>query len=166
MYWQVKGALEGSGYHILGIEHKPYREVYVISDADGNVFRCHSIYNKAGILRPFTSAHPGEVPDIILDLVNSGEMEVFPYSYTPSNQNLKDLFSKIQSACDENGITITNVVEHLNDYKVAYYLKTDAYFAFLDICVNKYGQVTYIAPRSEMGQDDKKLARLVEVLRK
>ena len=89
----------------------------------------------------------------------------FPYSYVPSNQNLSDLFSRIQSACDENGITIVNVVEHLNNYKVAYYLQTDAYYAYLEVCVNKHGQITYISPRSEMGQGDEKLVHLVEALR-
>lgn len=164
-YWQVKSALEGSGYHVSGIEHKPYREVYSISDDEGNLFKCHAIYNKAGILRPFTSANPGEVPVAILDLINSGETVEFPYSYVPSNQNLSDLFSRIQSACDENGITIVNVVEHLNNYKVAYYLQTDAYYAYLEVCINKHGQITYISPRSEMGQGDEKLVHLVEALR-
>lgn len=164
-YWQVAGSLEGSGYHISGIEHKPYREIYSISDSEGNTYRCHALYNKAGILRPFTSAYPGETPDAVLDLINGGEAPSFPFSYTPSNQNLSDLYSRIQSVCDANDITIVNVVEHLNNYKVAYYLQTDAYYAYLDVCVNKYGQITYIAPRSERGQNDTKLALLIEALR-
>ena len=164
-YWQVAGSLEGSGYHISGIEHKPYREIYSISDSEGNTYRCHALYNKAGILRPFTSAYPGETPDAVLDLINGGETPSFPFSYTPSNQNLSELYSRIQSVCDANDITIVNVVEHLNNYKVAYYLQTDAYYAYLDVCVNKYGQITYIAPRSERGQNDTKLALLIEALR-
>lgn len=164
-YWQVASALEGSGYHISGIEHKPYREIYSISDAEGNTYRCHALFNKAGILRPFTSANPGETPDAVLTLINGGEAPSFPFSYTPSNQNLSELYSRIQSVCDANDITIVNIVEHLNNYKVAYYLQTDAYYAYLDVCVNKYGQITYIAPRSELGQNDAKLALLVEALR-
>lgn len=164
-YWQVANALEGSAYHISGIEHKPYREIYSISDADGNTYKCHALFNKAGILRPFTSAIPGETPDAILSLINGGEAPTFPFLYTPSNQNLSELYSRIQSICDANSITIVNIVEHLNNYKVAYYLQTDAYYAYLDVCVNKYGQITYIAPRSELGQNDTKLALLVESLR-
>ena len=164
-YWQVAGALEGSGYHISGIEHKPYREIYSISDAEGNTFRCHALYNKAGILRPFVSATPGETPDAILGLINGGETLAFPFSYEPSNQNLSDLYYNIQSACDSIGISIVNIVEHLNNYRVAYYLQTDAYYAYLDVCVNKYGQITYISPRSELGQNDAKLALLVEAIR-
>ena len=164
-YWQVAESLEGSGYHISGIEHKPYREIYSISDAEGNTYRCHALYNKAGILRPFASANPGETPDVVLSLINSGEAPAFPFAYTPSNQNLYDLYARIQSVCDANDITIVNIVEHLNNYKVAYYLQTDAYYAYLDVCVNKYGQITYISPRSELGQNDGKLALLVEALR-
>ena len=164
-YWQVASALEGSGYHISGIEHKPFREIYSISDAEGNTYRFHALFNKAGILRPFTSANPGETPDAVLNLINGGEAPTFPFLYTPSNQNLSELYSRIQSVCDANDIAIVNIVEHLNNYKVAYYLQTDAYYAYLDVCVNKYGQITYIAPRSELGQNDTKLALLVEALR-
>ncbi len=164
-YWQASAALDGSGYHISGIEHKPFREIYSISDSEGHVFRCHALYNKAGILRPFVSPSPGETPEEVLSLINGGEAPGFPFKYTPSNQNLCDLYSKVQSVCDANGITIINIVEHLNNYKVAYYLQTDAYFAYLDVCVNKYGQITYIAPRSELGQSDTKLTFLVESLR-
>ena len=165
-YWQVANTLDGSGYHISGIEHKPYREIYSISDSEGNSKRYHALYNKAGILRPFTSERPEQIADDILKLINNGEEWSFHFSYTPANQNLSDLYSKIQSVCDSNGITIINIVEHLNNYKVAYYLQTDAYYAYLDVCVNKYGQITYICPRSELGQDDTKLALLVEELRK
>lgn len=164
-YWQVANALEGSGYHVSGIEHKPYREIYLISDTEGNTFKCHSLYNRANVLRPFSSPNPGETPEDILKLVNGGESMAIPFKYVPSNQNLSDLYNRVQSACDEFEISIVNIVEHLNNYKVAYYLKTDAYFAYLDVCVNKYGQITYIAPRSEMGLEDAKLVKLVEALR-
>ncbi len=164
-YWQVSASLEGSGYKVVGIDHKPYREIYSVSDVDGNIFKCHALYNRAGILRPFISPNPGDAPDDLLALVNGGEAATFPFTYIPSNQNLADLYARVTSACDEIGITIVNIVEHLNNYKVAYYLQTDAYYAYLDVCVNKYGQITYIAPRSEMGQRDVKLAGLVDVLR-
>ena len=164
-YWQMEGALEGSGFRVTGIEHKPYREIYTIADMEGNAYRCHALYNGAGILHPFTEANPGEIPGELMTLVNGGEEQPIPFTYSPSNQNLRDLYAKVSSACDEFGITIVNIVEHLNNYKVVYYLRTDAYFACLEVCVNKYGQVTYIAPRSEMGANDARLARLVESIK-
>lgn len=164
-YWQVAGALEGSGYHISDIDHKPYREIYSISDTDGNVYKYHALYNRAGILRPFSSAAPEEEPGILSSLINGGEVPTIPFSYIPSNANLRDLFSKVQSVCDTNGITIINVVENLNNYRVAYYLQTDAYYAYLDVCVNKHGQITYISPRSELGRNDTKLLILVDALK-
>lgn len=164
-YWQVAHALEGSGYQVSGIDHKPYREIYTISDMDGNVYKCHALYNKAGILRPFISPLPGETPDDILSLINSFEPTVFPFSYSPSNKNLCDLYAKIRSLCDEFGIEIVNVVEHHNNYKINYYLQTDALFAYLVIFFNAKGEITYIAPYSEVGKEDTKLMQLVEALR-
>ena len=164
-YWQVAASLEGSGFSVTGIDHKPYREIYSISDIEGHTYKYHSLYNKAGILRPFTSVNPGETPDGVLNLINGGEAPRFPFTYLPSNQNLSDLYSKIQSVCDSNGIIIVNIVEHLDNYRVSYYLQTDAYYAYLDVFVNKHGEITYIAPRSELGKGDTKLALLVEALR-
>lgn len=164
-YWQMEGSLEGSGFHVIGIEHKPYREIYAIADMEGNTYRCHTIYNGAGILRPFTEASPGEIPRELMTLINGGEEQPIPFTYVPSNPNLQDLYAKVMSACDEFGISIVNIIEHLNNYKVVYYLRTDAYFAYLEVCVNKYGQITYIAPRSEMGTDDAKLVKLVDAIK-
>jgi hypothetical protein len=129
------------------------------------MYSFHALYNKAGILKPFTLAKPNVAPSMLLDLMNGGESLIFPFSYLPSNQNLSDLYSQVQSACDTCDIVITNVVEHLNNFKVMYYLQTDAYFAYLDVCVNKHGQITYISPRSELGKNDVKLQKLVEALK-
>lgn len=161
-YWQVADALEGTGYKVVGVEHMQYREVYSISDADGRIFRCDSMYNGAGILKPFRAVSQSETATEILSLINSAPEYEFPYSYVPSTPNLEDLYVKVKSICDDNSINIVNVVEHLGNFKVAYYLKTDAAFALLDVCVNKFGQITYITPRSEKGSEDGKLAQLVE----
>ena len=164
-YWQVADALEGSGYQVSGIDHKPYREIYSISDMDGHVYKCHAMYNKAGIVYPFISPVPGETPEDILSLINTPEPTVFPFSYSPSNTSFRDLHSKVQSICDECGISIVNVVEHLNNYKINYYLQTSALFAYLVIFFNGKGVITYIAPYSEIGKQDTKLTQLVEALR-
>ena len=164
-YWQVLEALEGTGFSIHGIEHQQYRELYTISDSDGNMFKCDSIYNKSGIMRPFRAINPAEAPGEILTLINRDEIYPFTYEYTPSNQNLEDLYHKVKSACDDCGIVITNVVEHLNNYKVSYYLKTSALYAYLEIFVNKHGQVTYINPRSEIGGQDTKLVSLIDAIK-
>lgn len=164
-YWRVADALEGSGFRITGIEHKPFREIYSISDANGNTYKAHALYNKAGILRPFSTPNPSEMPASLLSLINGGERLLPTYSYSPSTQQMRELYARIQSACDANGIDIVNIVEHPESYRTIYYLQTDAYFASLDIYVNKSGDITYLAPRSEQGAADGKLVGLVESLR-
>lgn len=164
-YWQVSNNLNGTGFKVCGVEHQQYREIYAIGDSEGNVYKCAAVYNKAGILRRFSAVNPNTIPTEVLELVNVDTHQDFSYEYTPSSQNLEELYTRICSICDENNIAIVNVVEHLNSYKVAYYLKTDAYFAYLDIYINKFGQVTYIAPRSEMGNEDMKLVKLIEGIR-
>lgn len=164
-YWQVVETLEGTGFSINGVEHKPYREIYTITDSEGNSFKCDAIYNKAGILKPFHAVNPSDASEEILAQINSNDFFAFPFDYIPSSQELKDLYHKIKSACDDNGICIVNIVEHLSNYRVVYYLKTDALFAYLEVFVNKMGLVTYIAPRSEIGLQDAKLVRLIDAIK-
>ena len=164
-YWQVVEALEGTGFSVRGIEHQQYRELYTISDSEGNAFKCDSIYNKSGIMRPFRAINPADAPEEIMALINRDETFGFPYEYTPSNPNLEDLYHRVKAACDDFGIVLTNVVEHLDNYKLSYYLKTDALFAYLEIFVNKHGQVTYINPRSEIGGKDAKLVSLIDAIK-
>lgn len=164
-YWQVAESMEGSEYHISGIEHKPYREIYTVEDCDGARFRFDGTYNRAGHLGALKPADLSSTPEELVEMMNPTAPLALRLEYVPSAPSLEELYSKVSSLCDENGITITNIVEHLGNYKVVYYLRTGAGFAYLDICVNKHGQVTYIAPRSEVGEKDSALAALVESLK-
>ena len=164
-YWQVVEALEGTGFTVCGIEHQQYKELYTFADVEGHTFKCYSVYNKSGILRPFLATNPAEAPEEIMALINRSVNYCFPFVYKPSNQNLEDLYHKVKSICNDCGIVITNIVENLNNYKVSYYLKTDALFAYLEIYVNKHGQVTYINPRSEIGGKDTRLVSLIEAIK-
>jgi len=164
-YWQVAEAIEGSCYRIIGIDHMKYREAYTLSDDEGNIFRFDAVYNEAGMMKPFTSAIPGNETKAIVEMINNVPDYNIPYHYEPCNQYLKELYEKIRSACDSCEIKITNIVEHICNYKVSYYLKTDAAFALLEVFINKSGQVTNISPRSETGTADSKLAELVNELK-
>lgn len=165
LYWQAVDKLEGTAYHIQNIEHLQYRETYAISNADGDTYRFDAIYNKAGMIRPFVSASAGEASSDVLKLINCRETYDYAYSYAPSNARLQELFTKIKSACDDAGIKIVNAVEHLNNYKVLYYLMTEESCSYLDICINKFGQVTYISPRVYEGKEDSKLPKLVDAIK-
>ena len=67
-YWQIVKVLEGSGFFVSGIEHRPYREIYILSDADNNQYKLDATYNKAGIFKRFNS---NSAPSEVLDLINS-----------------------------------------------------------------------------------------------
>lgn len=162
LFWQVSCALEGTVYCVKSIEHLQYRETYSIGNSDGDIYRFDAIYNKAGIIRPFTTVLKSDAAFEILDILNCREVYEYEYSYSPSNSNLQELYSKIKSSCDDIGILITNVVEHLNNFKVMYYLFTETSYSYLEIYINKYGQVTYISPRVFEGKEDSRLNKLIE----
>lgn len=163
-YWQVYNALQGSGFTISNVEHMLYTEIYTIADNAKNIYQFTASFNKDGIIKPFREVFPCPISMIILSMVNSAWATYIPYTYVPSSPQLATLFHCISSACSNCGILITNIVEHLDYYRVVYYLRTDADFAYIDINVNSSHRVTYMAPHSRKGKNDAKLTRLMDYI--
>lgn len=165
-YWQVQDALDGSGYAIHGIDHFPYRERYIIEDLEGNVYPFDATYSSNGFFRPFVPVRRAETPEELVRLMNEAPYFSFPYTYIPTNDCLAELYRKICSSCDELDITIINIVEHMENYRLVYYLKTDGLFSYLEIFFDKQGKVTHVNPSSEAGNLDGKMMKLAEAIKR
>lgn len=162
-YSHVKRMLNGTPYKVFAIEHKPYREIYIIIDDKGHSFRFDCTYNKYVQLKPFVSVSQDILSQKILSIINTSES--FNFSYTPSNRYFADLYQKVKNICSAiEGVSIINIAEYIKNYKVVYYLRTDDY-SFLEIWINKYGIVTCISPSSLKGMNDKKLCNIIESLK-
>ena len=141
-----------------------YTEVYTITDNANNIYQFTASFNKDGIIKPFREVFPCSTSMIILSMINSAWATYIPYKYVPSNPRLETLYNCISLACSNCGIIITNIIEHLDNYRVVYYLRTDADFAYININVNSSHQATYITPHSRKGQNDTKLTRLIDYI--
>lgn len=162
MYWIVFYALKDRGYYIYQIERKPYVENYYIADYQGYIYLLGTTYNKEGVVRPFKYRNvPNMRAEYIEYLINNTRI---PYKYEPSDANLAELYNNMTTSCETCNIYITNIVEHLDEYRVVYYLRTAADFTYLNFNMNAQHQITYITPHSTDLNRDPKLVKLLDIL--
>lgn len=68
------------------------------------------------------------------------------------------------SVCDDLDIKITNIVEHLSQYYISYYLKTSGKFSQILFYFKGNLSITHAIPSSDIGVEDEKLTKLIQSL--
>ena len=88
----------------------------------------------------------------------------YKFEYVPSDESFSKLYYLIRSACDTLGVQITNVVEHMEDYSIIFYMRTSGTFSYIKVYVNSNGFITYAKPMSLIGKDDSELNSIIEII--
>ena len=135
-------------------------EVYQIQTPNGTD-RFDIRYKEGGIFLPAVPASRNEHTQMVLMLLNSERMLPFVFNYTPSDDIHERLYNMIRSACDGLSVQITNVVEHLEDYCVDYYMRTSDSYSYIKVYIDKKGFVTYAKPMSMLGTEDSELEAVI-----
>lgn len=161
----VVSALSETGYELLSVSQKPYRDRYVIKYPNGDIREFDCQYNGTGIFTSFNALLPVEGDEVILQSLRDEREYTYLVEYSPSTECLKDLYNAMTSATDELGIRITGIKEYTAQYYVLYGLRTDASFASLQFYFNSKGFVTRAIASSAIGQDDVLLGRLISRLK-
>ena len=104
-----------------------------------------------------------ENEDIIDAFENDSNMQ-YSIDYNPSSEAFSVLYKKILSVCDDMNITITNIVEHLPQYYISYYLKTSGKYSQILFYFKGNQAITHALPSSDMGVEDEKLTKLIQAL--
>lgn len=160
-YFGIEATLSQHDCRILSVRSFPYMERYTIEFPDKSVRTFDGRYNKSYKLT-FRCQEDQKDMGRILNLHTPLFIEV---NYVPSSVPLKQLYEAIKRICQEEGIVITNIAEHLDNYMVNYYLKTSVQYAYLTIYLNKDGMFSTIIP-SATSTDDTMLNNLLETLAK
>lgn len=160
----LRRALAASPFQLVGMLHYNYLEKWDFRLPDGSPLRLEAHYDKAGTFSPLPLTDDGSLADKLRRLVN--ETFDLPQScaYEASQSGMADFYQRLLSACVDEGVAVTNVVEHLDNYYVVFYLKTDARFALLQV-YHKSGVLTAVMPKSEQGTADEKLNRILEKIK-
>lgn len=160
----LRRELATSPFQLLSALHYNYLEKWDFSMPDGSPLRLEAHYDKAGTFAPISLSGDGSAADELRRLVN-GALDL-PQScgYEASQSGMGDFYQRLLSACVDESVAVTNVVEHLDNYYVVFYLKTDARFALLQV-YQKNGILTAVMPKSEQGAADEKLNRILEKIK-
>ena len=70
----------------------------------------------------------------------------------------------MESVCSDLDVNITNIVEHLPNYCVHYYLQGSGLYSCIQFFITKDGFISYAQPFSDLGCDDDILKKVVNQL--
>ncbi len=166
-YWEISNKLENNPYQVKNIETKPFMERYHIIYEEKEIIT-DGYHKGAGIFNEFSIQNPTyeDYETDLVEILNAPYQSLFNISYSPAMDSLSRLYSLVQAACEECGVTITNVVEKEVSYVVSYYLKTNAKAALIQFYWNKNEQITRAMPKSTDGANDEKLNQVIAEIEK
>ena len=165
-YWEILEKLEKTDYQIKKVESLGgYQERYIL-DKEGVEIRLDGYHKLSGhFIDPFRVINNVDVTVKIEieNIFNSEFNQLFPLNYIPEFDFLADLYSMMQSECDDLKITITNIIKGKNNY-ISYYLITDSPCSYIQFYFNDKGQLTTAMPKTFNCGNDKKLQNLIQKL--
>ena len=156
----VQRNLEFSPYRIDHIVSKPFIEIYYIQTPSG-IERYDISYKKCGIFAKAVAQLSSDNSVLVGMMLDDERGMPLVFDYKPSDEIFENLYNLIKSICDGLNIMVTNVVEHVQDYYVAYYFRTSETASYIKIYVNNKGFITYAKPMSLIGEGDKELVMLI-----
>jgi len=163
-YWVISDELRNEDCTIKNLESKNYCEWYHIEDTNGFIHTVQCTYNKAGLFTRYQAGDTSEGILRILSLVQTNMTMLCSFRYVPSNEVLRELYNYVESICSELDVKITNIVEHLSNYNVYYYLQGSGKYSCIQFYITKDGFISYAQPFSDLGSDDPILKEVIERL--
>lgn len=163
-YWVISDELRNENCTIKSVESKNYCEWYHIEDTNGFIHTVQCTYNKAGLFTRYQAGDTSEGILRILSLVQTNMTMLCSFRYVPSSDVLRELYNYVESICSELDVKITNIVEHLSNYNVYYYLQCSGKYSCIQFYITKDGFISYAQPFSDLGSDDAILKEVIERL--
>ena len=163
-YWAVSDELKDAGCVVKSVESKQYCELYRIEDNQKQIHSLQCFYNKAGIFTRYMAGDNLNGIDQIFSLIQINMTLLCSFRYTPSSKVLKALYNNIESICSDLDVKITNIVEHLTNYCVYYYLQGSGSYSCIQFFITKDGFISYAQPFSDLGTEDNILKKVLEKL--
>ena len=159
-YWAISEALQDTEYSIQNIVCTNWLDAYFLSSPNGTrIYDGH--YNAAGTYR-FMPRGTYDDNETILAYLKDESNYPISYEYKPENDGFEAAHSIITAGCKEHGILITNI--YREGYNMVYCLKTPFAYAYLKLAFNGRGIITTLMPYSSLGNEDKELQQLLEII--
>lgn len=163
-YACIESNMQDTPFRITNVASLPFMETYTISAPEGPL-RFDLRYKQGGLFSKAIPQQPTENSAAICRLLDDECNMPVAFSYKPSDLIHSQLYNLIRSACDDALVTMTNAVEHPEDYSVIYYFLTSGSYSYIKIYFNAKGFITYAKPMSMTGPEDTELATLIKVIK-
>jgi len=162
-YWEIFEKLENTDYQIVEVESLGgYQERYTL-DKDGVEIKLDGYHKGSGhFIDQFKVINnvDNKIKNEIESIFNSEFTQLFHVNFVPEFDFQADLYSIMQSVCDDLKITITNIIKGKNSY-INYYLITDSPCSYIQFYYNAKGQLTTAMPKTFNCSNDMKLQSLI-----
>lgn len=156
----VKEGLDAKGYLLKSIQCCQYNDKYTVEVPSGTIIvDCY--YNGAGLYTRYIPQSILSENEELMGIFNNEGGVQYAVDYSPTGEAFKQLYEKMLSVCDDESITITNIVEHSQQYYIAYYLKTTGRFSQVLFYFDKNRTITHALPSSDIGFNDEKMKKLI-----
>lgn len=162
-YYCILKNMEYTPYSIFSVQSLPYLEIYNIQTPDG-VDRYDLHYKAGGIFLAAKTATSNQHTSLVKMILNDEQAIPYKFDYIPSDESHSRLYDLIRSACDTIGVSITNVVEHNEDFSTIFYMRTSGTFSYVKVYVNADGFITYAKPMSLKGTEDGELSAIINTI--
>ena len=163
-YWAVSEELKNIGCVVQSVESKQYCEWYNIKDNQKQNHLVQCFYNKAGLFTRYMACDKQDGIAQILSLIQLNFTPLCSFRYTPSNEVLNTLYNNMESICSDLDVKITNIVEHLPNCCVYYYLQGAGNYSCIQFFITKEGFINYAQPFSDIGLNDYVLKNVLNKL--
>jgi hypothetical protein len=164
-YFEIQDKLSDSPFELLRVESRTHQEMYFLK-YDESELRVDVWHTEAGIFTTIKVQTQTDVAEQLEEIFKSPQHYNFRIYYSPGNEFLASLFNRIQAACAETNIQISNVEEKIDNYYVIYFFKTSGLASYIQFYFNKDGRFTSAIPKSDLGADDLLLNDLIQKLSK
>ncbi|MDH6342061.1 energy-coupling factor transporter ATP-binding protein EcfA2 [Parabacteroides sp. PFB2-12] len=164
-YCEILEKLEGTPFKIHTIESFEYNERYTFSYESKHI-QIDLYHKKSGIFNDVVVL-ANDTDDVkrLKELLNEPCHLYIPLSYQPSTDLFRSLYQKIDSACADLSVQITNVIEYPSNYYVMYFFRTSGKFSYIQFYYKNQKGFTIANPKSDIGEKDIKLQKLIELLK-
>ncbi len=165
-YWEILEKLENTDYQILKVESfGGFQERYTIVKDEIEIKLDGHHKGSGHFLEPFKVINniDSNIKMEIESIFNSSFTQLFQINYEPEFDFLADLYSMVQSKCDDLKINITNIIKGKNNY-INYYFITDSPCSYIQFYYNAKGKLTTAMPKTFNCSNDTKLQQLIQKL--
>ena len=159
----MKEKLDDAGFLLVSVQPCQYNDKYTIETQSGTVIiDCY--YNASGQYTRYIPETIISENEQLMTILKDDSGIQYAFDYKPSEDAFEKLYVKMKSLCDDLDIKITNIVEHVSQFYICYYLITSGKFSMIQFFFDKNHMVTRAIPSSDLETDDEKMKQLIQYL--